>query len=171
MNHEQYFSLLPEIVRQMDKSAFLVAGADPINPMTIGWAEFGWVWGRPVATVMVRKSRFTYGLMEQADHFTVCVPAPDTFVKELAYCGSRSGRDGDKLAKAGLSAIPAKSYAGEVVGNCGIYVECKKVLRAETDLAQMDPSIRAKFYGANQAGGNGDPHVLYFGEVTEAYRG
>lgn len=92
---EEYRALLDETCGQLPKGAFLMVDG---NPMTIGWAQFGVIWGRPVCTVFVRHSRHTHALLEKSNVFTVSVPAAGTMREALAYCGSHSGRDGDKLA-------------------------------------------------------------------------
>ena len=51
-----------------------------------------------------------------------------------------------------------------------MHFECKVVFKAESDLSLMDPAIRARFYGDNQATPDGDPHTIYFGEILAAYR-
>ena len=77
--------------RQLNgKGAFLMVRD---NPMTIGWAQFGILWGIPVATVYVRRSRYTHELLKDSDCFTISVPEEGVMDKELAFCGSRSGRD------------------------------------------------------------------------------
>jgi flavin reductase (DIM6/NTAB) family NADH-FMN oxidoreductase RutF len=47
------------------------------NVMTIGWATFSVLWSRPVWLVMVRYTRYTNNLIEEAGAFTVNVPSPD----------------------------------------------------------------------------------------------
>ena len=37
------------------------------------------------------------------------------------------------------------------------------------ELDSLDPELRTKYYGSNQALPNGDPHMLYVGEVIAAY--
>ncbi len=37
-------------------------------------------------------------------------------------------------------------------------------------LADMDAGIRTRFYGKNQSLENGDPHVVFYGEVVGSYR-
>ncbi len=44
------------------------------NVMTIGWLEIGIVWGRPIITVLVRPSRYTFSLLEKNPFFVVSVP-------------------------------------------------------------------------------------------------
>ena len=51
-----------------------------------------------------------------------------------------------------------------------MHFECRVVFQAESDLAKMDPEIRARSYGSNQATPDGDPHTIYFGELLAAYR-
>jgi flavin reductase (DIM6/NTAB) family NADH-FMN oxidoreductase RutF len=68
------------------------------NAMTIGWAAPGVVWGLPVMIVLVRPSRYTYSFIEESRVFTVNVPSPD-MRDLLQLCGTRSGREVDKLAQ------------------------------------------------------------------------
>ena len=168
MDVTQYYSMIPACTAQVAKGAFLTAGTEVFNPMTIGWALFGEVWGKPVCAVLVRKSRYTYGLMQAAETFTVSFPAAGTMQDALAYCGAHSGRDGDKAAAANLSPLPIADVPGAASGvaGCAAYVACRTVFRTESDLDNMDPALRKRFYGANQALPDGDPHVVYFGEVV-----
>ena len=169
MDVETFSALLPQATEQLPRGAFLTAGGTVWNPMTIGWAQFGVVWGRPVVTVMVRKSRYTHSLMEQAQVFTVSFPRPKQMGKEIAFCGVRSGRDVDKEKEAGLTRLSPRAGGAEAVAGCGIVMECRIVQKQLLDLGTLDPDFRAKYYGANQALENGDPHVLYVGEVLAAY--
>ena len=61
---EEYRALLDETCGQLPKGAFLMVEG---NPMTIGWAQFGVIWGRPVCTVFVRHSRHTHALLEKSN--------------------------------------------------------------------------------------------------------
>lgn len=170
MDAQQIFELVPQAALQLPRGAFLTAGGDCWNPMTIGWAQFGVVWSRPVVTVLVRKSRFTHGLIEETDVFTVSVPRDGELKKELAFCGTKSGRDVDKEKASGLTRLSARAGGADAVRECGSAFECRIVGKRLLDLDEIDPKIRAQFYGANQALPDGDPHVLYFGEILAAYR-
>lgn len=164
---EDYKALIGEACAQLPAGAFLMVEG---NPMTIGWAQFGVIWGRPVCTVFVRQSRHTHALLEHSDTFTVSVPAKDTMREALAYCGSKSGRDGDKLAACGLSLLEPRAGGAAPLRGCAMHFECRVVFRAESDLQFMDAGIRARYYGGNQAAPDGDPHTVYFGEILAAYR-
>ena len=169
MEVKEFAALLPQATEQLPRGAFLTAGGETWNPMTIGWAQFGVVWARPVVTVMVRKSRYTYSLMEQSDVFTVSIPHAKEMSRELAFCGSRSGRDLDKEKEVKLSRLTPRAGGAEGVAGCGVVFECRIAQKQLLDLDALDPDFRAKYYGSNQALADGDPHVLYVGEVLAAY--
>ena len=170
MELKEIFNLVPQAAEQLPRGAFLTAGGDCWNPMTIGWAQFGVIWGKPIVTVLVRKSRHTFGLMEQTDVFTVSVPKSGELTKALAFCGSKSGRNVDKERESGLTRLPARAGAADGVKECGSFFECRIVNKRMLDLDELDPELRSRYYGANQALPNGDPHMLYFGEVLGAYK-
>src|SRR6056297_3293056 len=89
--------------------AFLtVKDGKKLNTMTIGWGSIGFIWGRPMFTVLVRHSRYTHNLIENTDQFTVSVPLNGQLKKETDYCGSHSGRDVDKFKELGLELIEGK---------------------------------------------------------------
>ena len=169
MDVKAFAALLPQATEQLPRGAFLTAGGETWNPMTIGWAQFGVVWSRPVVTVMVRKSRYTYSLMEQTDVFTVSFPRAKEMSKELAFCGVKSGKNINKEKEAKLSRLEARAGGAEGVAGCNIVFECRIAQKQLLDLDALDPDFREKYYGSNQALANGDPHVLYVGEVLAAY--
>lgn len=91
--------------------AFLTTKAGDItNTMTISWGNIGFQWNRPVFTVLVRKSRYTHDLIEKANEFTVSIPLSDKMKSQLALCGSKSGRDINKLDEANLILCDGKNF-------------------------------------------------------------
>lgn len=163
-----YCEKIPAALEQLPKGAFLIAeGSD--NPITIGWATFGFIWNKPVIEVLVRHSRYTHQFMESGETFTVSVPKQGTFVSELAFCGTKSGRDFDKIKETGMKTIPAKVGKASAIAGCETYFECRVLYRQDMALTRMDAETRERCYGANQAGTEGDPHTMYFGEVIAAY--
>ncbi|MBQ3663569.1 MAG: flavin reductase family protein [Clostridia bacterium] len=164
---EDYKELFSEAMTQIPKGAFLVAND---NVMTIGWCQFGVVWGKPVCTVFVRLSRFTHDVLDHADRFTVSVPKIGEMAKELGYCASHSGRDTDKFKEGGISRIDSRTDAPAGVSGCSMHFECRILSRTEMDLSRTDPDVKARYYGSNQARSDGDPHTVLFGEILAAYR-
>ena len=75
--------------------ALLVAGSEHPNPMTVSWGGLGTLWDRPVATVYVRPTRFTFSLLGAEPFFTLNF-LPEPYRAALDLCGSTSGRNTDK---------------------------------------------------------------------------
>ena len=165
--------LIAEATRQVEAGAFLLTGGSEPNPMTIGWCQWGVIWGKPICAVFVRKSRHSYDLL-QSGAFTVSVPAPGTMKKELAYCGTKSGRDVNKARELGFHFSPLGEGLVPALDGCALHFACKTLFHVDFDaekmLTDMDAGIRTRFYGKNQALENGDPHVVFYGEVVGAYR-
>ncbi len=170
MDLHEIFQFVPEAAEQLPRGAILTAGGEVWNPMTVGWAQFGVVWSKPVVTVMVRRSRYTYSLMEKTDVFTLSIPRAKELTRELAFCGVRSGRDVDKEKESGLSRAPARAGGADAAAECGIAFECRILQKQMLDLGTLQADSRAKYYGSNQALPDGDPHMIYVGELLAAYR-
>jgi flavin reductase (DIM6/NTAB) family NADH-FMN oxidoreductase RutF len=163
MNAKEYMEFARPAMNQITGSgAFLTALADDkVNTMTIGWASIGFIWGRPIMTVAVRKSRHTHSIIEKAADFTVSIPTID-MAKELEFCGTRSGRECDKLAGCNLEKFPSRSVHTPLVRVPGIHYECKIVFKAPMDPANLVESYHALYPKK-------DFHTLYFGEIVQAY--
>ena len=130
------------------------------NAMTIGWATPGVIWGLPIMTVLVRPSRFTYTFIEESQVFTVNVPSPDmkAFVK---LCGTRSGRDVDKLAQVGTSM--GRTVECVTIDACPVVYECKVVHWNDVIPQNLAPAIDAGSYA------KGDYHRLYYGQILGTF--
>ncbi len=117
-----------------------------------------------MCTVFVRPERYTYQFMESHDYFTVSV-LPEDAKRVTALCGSKSGRDVDKVTESGLTV----RYGA---GDAPFFDEAEWVLVCRKLYVQdMDPAcVLGKeeilpFYG--KAGGW---HRIYVGQVVEAYQ-
>lgn len=115
MQEVSFEKYAPQVIQTLPKGAFLtVSHAGRDNTMTIGWGNIGVIWNKPIFTVLVRPSRFTFGLLEASGEFTVSVPLTD-MSKALALCGSKSGRDMDKFAAAALQKLPGTKITRKMV--------------------------------------------------------
>ena len=85
--------------------ALVTAGTmDDFNGCTIGWGGIGTLWRRPVITVYLHPARYTCKYLKESNFFTVSF-YPESCKKGLGIMGSRSGRDGNKVAEAGLTPV------------------------------------------------------------------
>ncbi|MBL7138062.1 MAG: flavin reductase family protein, partial [Bacteroidales bacterium] len=98
------FEAFEETMEKMRSDGILLVAGYPPNPMTIGWGTLGTVWSRPVFQVLVRPTRYTFGLMEDSQAFTVNILSND-YQKEILLCGTRSGQDLDKAASCGFTMV------------------------------------------------------------------
>ncbi len=142
---------------------FLTVAGERPNTMTIGWGGIGCVWGKPVFMVMVRPQRHTYGLIQAAGEFTVSVPTKNPLKAELAFAGTKSGRDLDKFDGHGLTAVPALTVKAPIVAECGLHFECRTLLTQAMTPDRMDPVLISSVYNA------GDFHTMFFGEILKCY--
>lgn len=77
---------------------------EKINTMTASWGGLGVMWNLPVAYVVIRPQRYTKTFVDAGERFSLSFPSAK-FKKQMAYLGSVSGRDEDKIAKSGLTPV------------------------------------------------------------------
>ena len=140
--------------------ALVTAGTiDHFNTMTISWGGMGTLWSRPVATVYVKPCRYTHEFMEKYDYFTVSFFL-EKYRRDLEILGSKSGRDGDKVALTSLTPVAGEfSVTFEEAEHVLI---CRKIYRQDLDLSAI-PEWAAKVHYKTEA-----PHTMYIGEVLNA---
>jgi flavin reductase (DIM6/NTAB) family NADH-FMN oxidoreductase RutF len=162
MQRVDYLAVAERAMRQIEKGAFLIAQeGDRLNIMTIGWASIGFIWGRPIMTVLVRNSRFTYELLERGTEFSVSVPFVD-LQKALTFCGTNSGRKIDKIKKCGLEIFPGQKIKTPLLQFPGLHFECKIVYRSPMDPAALTDAYKHLYPEK-------DYHTVYFGEIVYCY--
>lgn len=132
--------------------------AGSYNAMTVGWGSFGTMWGRPFAQVVVRPQRYTFEFIERYDTFSLCA-FPPAYHEALSLVGTRSGRDTDKLAQAGLTPIAGTCVAAPIYEQAELAVECQKVYWQDLDPAHFLSDATHKHYPRH------DYHRVYFGEI------
>ncbi|MDR1132531.1 MAG: flavin reductase family protein [Synergistaceae bacterium] len=80
----------------------------------------------PAVQISVRPSRYTHEAILDKREFTVCVPSSSQS-KIADFCGLVSGRDVDKLASAGLTAMKGQFTDAPVVAEFPVCMECKLI--------------------------------------------
>ena len=130
---------------------------DSFNTMTASWGALGELWHRKIAVCFIRPNRYTFQFTEQAEHFTLSF-FDETYRKALNFCGTKSGRDVDKMAATGLT--PTASESGSVYfEQARIVLECRKIYTHDLDPAAfIDPAIEKEYPGK-------DYHRMYIGQV------
>ena len=113
-------TLLAPVPAVMVSSA--LPGQKP-NIVTIAWA--GTVNSEPpMCSVSVRKERHSHPIIRQSGEFIINLCGEDQ-LKDLDYCGVKSGRDVDKFAERHLTPVPVPSFTAPAVGECPLYLACR----------------------------------------------
>lgn len=146
--------------RMIGKEWMLItAQADnKVNTMTASWGGLGVMWGKDVAYIVVRDSRYTRELIDQSDSFSLSFLNSD-YHSALKYLGAVSGRDEDKIQNARLNVnyhegIPFIDEASTVM-------VCKKMFKQPMSKENFTMDwIDSKWYSSK------DYHNLYIGEIV-----
>ena len=133
------------------------------NVMTIGWGQIGILWRKPIFTVLVRPSRYTYKLLEESGNFTVNI-VPPSLKEVVQYCGTVSGRDHDKFKEKGLTALPSSQVRSPIIQEGILHFECQVAHKNDLIPSELAPSIIPALYP------KGDFHRVYFGEILACQR-
>ena len=145
-----------------EKQWFLLTCGDyasgDFNCMTVSWGSLGVMWNKPFAQVVVRPVRYTYQFIEKHPTFTLCT-FPRGYRQALNLLGTRSGRDGDKIAVSGLTPQAATTVAAPVYAEADLAIECKKIYWQDIDPSHfIDPGIDKNYPKQ-------DYHRIYYGEI------
>lgn len=131
------------------------------NTMTASWGGLGVLWNAPVSFAFVRPSRYTYEFMEKETYYTLSVLEPGN-KKALQLCGSKSGRDTDKVAQAGLT--PVFDVQAPYFQEARLVLVCRKLYTQDLDPERfLDPAIMGNYK-------DGDFHRMYVGEIVKVLR-
>ena len=135
---------------------------DRFNTMTASWGTAGILWNKPVAVCFVRPERYTYEFIEQEERLSLSF-LPDTYRKALSYCGSHSGRDGDKLAACGLHGA-ATPDGVPYIREARLALSCRKLYADDLRAASfLDPSLLSHYE-------KGGFHRFYVCEIEQILR-
>lgn len=157
------------IMETIGKGILLTTAAgEQVNTMIIGWGQVGVVWSKPVFQVLVRESRHTKTLLDKNGEFTVNIPLGQIDKDIVAVCGTKSGRDLDKIKELGLTLEPGETVSVPGIRELPLTLECKVIYRQAQDPDAIDKECFQRFY-AEGTHNEGDYHTVYYGEITGAY--
>lgn len=159
------FDYAGHICKAMTKGVLLTTRAgEKVNTMTIGWGKIGREWNLPVFIAYVRESRYTKQLLEENREFTVNIPMGDFDPKILSYCGTKSGRDTDKIRDLGLTTVDSENIQVPGIREFPLTLECRVIYRQNQELEKLPQAILNRFYPDPE-----DYHIAYYGEIVDAY--
>ena len=146
-----------------DRWMLITAGTqEKCNTMTASWGGLGVLWGKPVATVYIRPQRYTLEFVEREDSFSLCFFGEE-YRKALSLCGSKSGREIDKVKECGFTVVTAEG--APYFEEADLVLVCKKAYWQDMDPTHfLDGEIDGKWYPQK------DYHRIFIGEIVEVLR-
>lgn len=99
---------LDNALKLIGKDWMLITARDgeKVNAMTASWGCLGVLWNRPIAVCFIRPQRHTFGLAEEQDRLSLAFFGQNRR-DALSLCGTKSGRDCDKISEAGFTTSDA----------------------------------------------------------------
>lgn len=162
------FDYAGEFAKHMPQGILLTTkGSTGVNTMTIGWGTVGIEWGRPMFVAYVRESRYTHRLLDENPEFSVNCPVGEIDKRILGFCGTKSGRDVDKIKELGLHLEEPMNISVPGIQELPLTLECKVVYRNPQPVDTIPQEILDRYYP--EKNGVRDFHYAYYGEIVSAY--
>ena len=141
--------------------ALVTAGdKDALNTMTVSWGAVGELWGKDMATLYIRPQRYTEEFLNKNDYLTVSFYPEDMKKQIHGVCGSKSGRDVDKVKECNLT--PVFDEKAPYFNEAQIVLVCKKAAKSRFNPDEfLDGEIDEKWYPQN------DYHFIYYAEIEK----
>ena len=137
----EHFKRNTALMVTMDKSG-------KVNMMALDWKAIQDLEGKPVVRAQVAYSRYTYKMLtEGVEEFTINIPS-DKMHDAVDIAGCYSGRNTDKIKKAGLEIIPGKNTQVPTIKGCILSYECKIIKDSKSNMSS---------------------HHYFYGEILTAY--
>lgn len=173
-NHSEFMEKLfePLLPEQIQDNLFKLIGTDWMlicagkpahyNMMTASWGGAGILWKKPVAFVFIRPQRHTLLFVEEGPRFSLNFFG-ESHREMLNLCGTRSGRDIDKMNLPGLDALETPS--GSVAfRQARLIMECRKIY-----FDDIKPEFFLSF-DIEKIYARKDYHRFYVGEITHVWK-
>ena len=144
-----------------DEWMLITAGSgEQCNTMTASWGGLGVLWGAPAATCYIRPQRYTKEFVDREEYFTLSF-FDEAWRKALSLCGSKSGREVDKIKECGFTVARAECGA-PYFEQARLVLVCRKRFAQEMDPERIPQDIKEKWYAQR------DYHTMYIGEIVQA---
>ena len=162
------FDYAKELTEKMGRGILLTTKADDkVNTMTIAWGTIGLEWGKPIFVAYVRDSRYTREMLDKNPEFTVNCPLGEVDSRIISFCGTKSGRDVDKIGELGLHLEEPVNISVPGIQELPLTLECKVVYRNKQPVETIPQVFQDRYYPAKN--GTQDFHYAYYGEIVGAY--
>ena len=100
--------------------------------------------------------------MDREEYFTLAFFGEE-YRDALALCGSKSGREVDKVKECGFT-VKAARCGAPYFEEAELVLVCRKRFVQPMDPARLPEDVKERWYPQK------DYHTLYIGEIVEAYQ-
>jgi flavin reductase (DIM6/NTAB) family NADH-FMN oxidoreductase RutF len=156
---------------ELGDNAFQLIGSDwmlvtagniqSFNMMTASWGGLGVLWNKNVSFIFIRPCRYTYQFIEKTDTYTLSF-FDGAYKRVLNFCGTKSGRDCDKVKETGVS--PAQTANGAIYfQEARLVIECRKIYYQDLEPEHFLDADILKNYPEK------DFHRMYVGEILSCF--
>lgn len=136
--------------------------AEAFNMMTASWGGFGVLWHKNICFCVVRPGRHTFRFMEKSKVFSLSF-FDKRHKPALELCGTKSGRDINKVRESGLT--PVEDRTGAIYfKEARLAVILKKIYYHDIDPGHFLDSSIGKNYPEK------DYHRMYVGEIVRCIK-
>ena len=145
-----------------DRWMLITAGTvERCNTMTASWGGLGILWNKPMAIAYIRPQRRTKQFVDENEYFTLAFFS-EAYRKQLALCGTKSGRDIDKVKECGFT-VAAAGGGAPYFEEAELVLVCRKQMVMPMDPAAIPDEVKETHY-------KGDYHDIYWGEIVEVLK-
>jgi Conserved protein/domain typically associated with flavoprotein oxygenases, DIM6/NTAB family len=151
------------IIKMLSEDWMLITAGnkDKFNMMTASWGGLGFLYEKPVAFCFINPTRYTYQLMENNDTYTLSFYT-ETYRDILKYCGSKSGKDVDKVKGSGLTPITTPT-GSKAFSQAWLIIECRKMVAQSLQSESIaDKSLKESWTGKQM-------HKMFIGEIINVW--
>lgn len=162
------------ILKQLKKGILITTKVNgKVNSMTISWGQIGIEWNRLIFTTYIRAGRYTHQMLEEHKEFTVNIPMETNAGKILGFCGTKSGKNHDKVKELNLTLVESDHVDVPGIKELPMTLECKVIYSQLQDKEAIPDHLKSEFYpqtvDSDCNGANKDFHTMFIGEIVGAY--
>lgn len=158
----EYYEKAYKVFEMFSKQKALATAGniDDYNCCTIGWGSLGNIWdrGTNIVTIYINPDRYTWKYCMEKDYFTVSF-FPEEYLPDLRILGTKSGRDGDKVALTKLHPVALEN--GVDYKEATLTFVCRKLYQGEFEREGLADKINNGIYK------DWHPHYMFVGEIID----
>ncbi|MBQ0036015.1 MAG: flavin reductase [Firmicutes bacterium] len=144
------------LATEHDPAIVMVSDENETNGMTIGWAGFGVLWKKLMATVYIHKLRYSKHIFDNAKYYAICYMKPE-HKDVVKYFGTVSGKDEDKIKNCGLEVV---YDLAPYFKDARAVVICRIMGQSDFDINHVDEGVK-NWYQLEGV------HSQYYGEIVK----